>query len=249
MNDCTEGQGPVSGSIAALEDAGAFPAGVRPALGRYLSPPMVERALTTPGVAELMFGGEHARFDAVIMFADVRGFTRLAEFLDPRDVAAVLNEFFTMLAAVARRHDGTLFHMAGDSLMVGFGVPFAQPDAAQRAFDAAREMLERFRPLADAWAMRHRVAVGLGIGINRGEVVAGNIGAPGCASFTIVGDPVNTASRLTERARAGEFLVAEGVFVEPLTPTSIGAFPLPPLRLKGRLQPLTAYAVTVIPRD
>jgi len=141
------------------------------------------------------------RFDAVILFADLRGFTRLAEKLPPTEVVLLLNEYFSLLTHVAYRHNGIIFNMAGDSLLVGFGVPFAQPDAADRAVNCAYQMLAEFDALSIEWRARHGLETGLGIGINKGEVVAGNVGSTAYSSFTIIGDAVNIASRLMQRAR------------------------------------------------
>ena len=110
-----------------------------------------------------------------ILFLDIRGFTALSERLAPAEVVALLNEFFSLLTDVAFEYDGTIFSMAGDSLLIGFGVPVEQADGSQRAIAAARQMLLRFGELAGRWKVSHDIETGLGIGINVGEVIAGNI--------------------------------------------------------------------------
>jgi class 3 adenylate cyclase len=159
-------------------------------------------------------------------------------------VVPLLNEYFSLLTEITFRHEGTVFHMAGDCLMLGFGVPLEQPDSPQRALQAAREMLESFGALARSWEERHHVEAGLGIGINEGDVVAGNVGSSAYMSYTIIGDTVNIAARLCQRARAGEILFsstlkrsldAHGV--------DVGATPLPPLQLRGRSHPIDIYCV------
>ncbi|MBV8973900.1 MAG: adenylate/guanylate cyclase domain-containing protein, partial [Sinobacteraceae bacterium] len=161
----------------------------------------------------------------------------------------LLNEYFSLLTEITFRHEGTVFHMAGDCLMLGFGVPLEQPDSAQRAVRAASEMLERFAELARSWQQCHHIEAGLGIGINEGDVVAGNIGSSAYMSYTIIGDTVNIAARLCQRARAGEILFsstlkrsldAHGV--------DIGATALPPLRLRGRSHPIDIYCVARMTR-
>ena len=119
----------------------------------------------------------------------------------------LLNEYFSLLTEITFRHDGTVFHMAGDCLMLGFGVPLAQPDSAQRAVRAAREMLDELRRAGRLVARALPGSrPGLGIGINEGDVVAGNIGSSSYMNYTIIGDTVNIAARLCQRARAGEML-------------------------------------------
>jgi class 3 adenylate cyclase/CheY-like chemotaxis protein len=182
---------------------------IRRTFERYVAPNLVEEILSTPGLTDQTLVDQQTRVDAVVMFADLRGFTHLSESLTPTRVVALLNQFFALLTSVAHRYAGTIFNMAGDCLMMGFNVPFVQTDAVFRAASTARDMLAEFRVLTDEWMTVHTVEVGLGIGIHRGEVVVGNVGSPSYMSFTIIGDTVNTASRLTARARAGEFLFSE----------------------------------------
>jgi class 3 adenylate cyclase len=126
-------------------------------------------------------------------------------------VVPLLNEFFSLLTEITFRHEGTVFHMAGDCLMVGFGVPLEQADSPERAVRAAREMLTSFGALARSWKVRYQIEAGLGIGISEGDVVAGNIGSASYMNYTIIGDTVNIAARLCKRARAGEILFSSAL--------------------------------------
>ncbi len=189
--------------------------------------------------------GKQIRTRAAVMFADMRGFTRMAERLQPPQVFELLNEFFEVLTAVAVRHEGTVFNMAGDCLMVGFGVPVPQRDGGIRALRAAREMLSNFAEVAQRWRERLGVDAGLGIGINEGDVVAGDIGSNGYLSYTLIGDTVNIAARLSQRARAGEVLFSNALKLS-LDPTDTEDFPvlaLPPLVLRGRSNPIDIFCV------
>jgi adenylate cyclase len=174
----------------------------------------------------------------------MRGFTALSERVNPDEVVALLNEFFALLTDITFQFDGTVFNMAGDSLMVGFGVPIAQSDGAERAILAARLMLEKFATLAEQWRERYQVETGLGIGINLGEVIAGNVGSPSYMNYTIIGDAVNVASRLGQRARAGEMLFSDAV-KHSLDEhgMDVGALPLPALILRGRSTPIDIFCV------
>jgi class 3 adenylate cyclase len=183
------------------------------------------------------------------MFADMRGFTSISERLTPGDVVELLNEFFASLTDITFQYDGTVFNMAGDSLMVGFGVPVEQSDGAQRAILAAQQMLEKFSVLAEKWKLRHDIETGLGIGINVGEVIAGNVGSPAYMNYTIIGDTVNVASRLGQRARAGEMLFSEAVKKSlDATGFDVAALPLPPLVLRGRTNPIDIFCVPTVQR-
>ena len=205
---------------------------------------LMDNILTTSGVPGNPLVGYQSRFDAVILFADLRGFTRMAEQLSPTEVVQLLNEYFSLLTHVTYRYNGAIFNMAGDSLLVGFSVPFEQPDAAERAIKCGHDMLADFDALSKEWKEKHGLETGLGIGVNKGEVVAGNVGSPAYMSFTIIGDAVNIASRLMQRARAGELLLSERV-MEALKEANVDvdAITLPPLTLRGRSEPIGLYCI------
>jgi len=214
------------------------------AFRRYISPKLADRILEDPQWRDSLFCGSNRRAHAAVMFADMRGFTSISERLAPADVVELLNEFFALLTEITFQYDGTVFSMAGDSLMVGFGVPVVQNDGSQRALKAAQLMLERFAVLAEKWKVRHNIETGLGIGINAGEVVAGNVGSPAYMNYTIIGDTVNIASRLGQRARAGEMLFSETVMrALEASGIDVAAIALPPLILRGRSNPIDIYCV------
>jgi class 3 adenylate cyclase len=164
--------------------------------------------------------------------------------LNPEQVVELLNEFFKLLTDITFEYEGTVFSMAGDSLLVGFGVPVAQEDGAERSILAAKLMLEKFSQLAHCWKDRYGVETGLGIGINVGEVIAGNIGSASYMNYTIIGDTVNVASRLGQRARAGEMLFSDAVKnLLDKRGVDVGAMPLPSLVLRGRSSPIGIFCV------
>ena len=184
---------------------------IRAAFRRYISPKLADKILADPQLRDFTFAQTQVRTRAAVMFADMRGFTAISEQLNPVEVVALLNEFFALLTEITFEYDGTVFNMAGDGLMVGFGVPIEQADGSARAIAAARRMLDRFAVLAEQWRERYDVETGLGIGINVGEVIAGNVGSAAYMNYTIIGDTVNVASRLGQRARAGEMLFSDAV--------------------------------------
>jgi class 3 adenylate cyclase len=217
---------------------------IRCAFRRYISPKLADQILANPELRDTVFGGLQLRTRAAIMFADMRGFTSLAERLQPSATVDLLNEFFALLTDITFRYEGTVFSMAGDSLMVGFGVPIEQSDGPLRAIRAAREMLDEFAELADIWKERYGVETGLGIGINVGDVVAGNVGSAAYMNYTIIGDAVNVASRLGQRARAGEMLFSDTVKASlDEQGFDLQALPLPSLILRGRTNPIDIFCV------
>ncbi len=223
---------------------------IRAAFRRYISPKLADQILASPELLDSMFAGTHKRAQVAVMFADMRGFTALSERLNPEQVVELLNEFFKLLTDITFEYEGTVFSMAGDSLLVGFGVPVVQEDGAERAILAAKLMLEQFAGLAHRWTQRHGVETGLGIGINVGEVIAGNIGSPSYMNYTIIGDTVNVASRLGQRARAGEMLFSDAVkTLLDERGVDVGAMPLPSLVLRGRSSPLGIFCVPTSKHD
>jgi adenylate cyclase len=222
---------------------------LRQTFRRYVSPRVADKILEDTQLRDTLLATADVRAHAVVLFADLRGFTSISEQLDPPRVVPLLNEFFSLLTAITFRHDGTVFHMAGDCLMLGFGVPLEQPDSPQRAVRAAQEMLGDFAALASSWKERYQVEAGLGIGINEGEVVAGNIGSSAYMNYTIIGDTVNIAARLCQRARAGEILFSSSLKRSlDERGVDIGATALPPLQLRGRSNPIDIYCVPLSSR-
>jgi len=184
---------------------------LRAAIMRYISPRLVDRVLHDSGGGASVFRDQSNRMGVVALFADLRGFTHLSETVAVHKIVPMLNEFFAELTAAAHDHEGTVFSMAGDSLLVGFNVPVPQPDAAERALSTARAMIQRFTPIARRWKAETGLTVGIGVGIEAGEVVVGNVGSPTFMSYTIIGDAVNVAARLMQMAAMNEILIGPRV--------------------------------------
>jgi class 3 adenylate cyclase len=180
---------------------------LRSVFERYVGPELVDRILAQ----EAGMLQRRERRDAVILFTDLRGFTRLTFSHPAQEVIDVLNEYFQEMVDIVHAQHGTVFDLAGDELMVGFNAPFDQHDAVERAVRTAGEMQAAFDRLRTRWREERGVEVGLGIGIDRGTVVMGSIGAARHMNFGLVGNAVNTAHRLVEIARHGQIVVSESV--------------------------------------
>jgi len=217
---------------------------LRKAFARYVSPRLAERIIAELAEDGTPFRREPQRVSVVALFADLRGFTRLTESTRVDEVVGMLNEYFQALTEAAYRHEGTIFSMAGDSLLVGFNVPFAQADAEERALRAAQDMVAGFAPVLESWTARGGAATGVGIGIASGEAILGNVGSPHYMSHTIIGDAVNTAARLMQMAQAGELLLSRPVYemvrplLAPLSVRSRGE-----VALRGRSGTVEVYSV------
>jgi class 3 adenylate cyclase/tetratricopeptide (TPR) repeat protein len=151
---------------------------------------------------------EADRRQVTVLFADLTGFTSLAERLDPETVRAFQNALFATMAEVIARYDGFVEKFVGDAVMAVFGAPHAHEDDPLRALLAARELLRRVEALGREWNPRLGRAVTLHIGVHTGPVVAGSLGSGAGAGYAVTGDTVNCASRLLTAAAPGAVLVS-----------------------------------------
>jgi adenylate cyclase len=177
----------------------------------------------------------------VLFFSDIRGFTPMSETMSPDAIATLLTEYFTEMVEVVFEHGGTLDKFMGDALMALWGAPIARIDDADRATRAAIAMQQALRQLNVRWQQQGRPALAVGIGLNAGEVFAGNIGSQRRLEYTVIGDAVNVAARLCAQAGPGEILIAEplhGVLSQPPPVSS-----LTPVPLRGKSRPVPVYRI------
>lgn len=187
-----------------------------------------------------------------VLFADLRGYTAMAEKLAPQYLATLLDEFFRALTQVAELHGGRVFHTAGDSLMAGFGLADRNNDGTDAALAAGRAMLTCFVALSHRWRQEAQVETGLGVGLHLGEVALASFGPPGRRIETLVGDTANVAARLCSRARAGEVLfsctVAAALQARSLDNAVTGSggsafLQLPRFEMRGRRERLDIWCI------
>jgi adenylate cyclase len=180
---------------------------VRSNFERYFAPNIAaEIAQQEAGVP---LGGE--RRPITILFSDIRGFTSMAESMGPDAIAQLLTEYFSEMVEIIFEHGGTLDKFVGDAIMALWGAPIAHADDPDRALRAALAMQRGVARLNEQWLSDGRPEIGVGIGINYGEVFAGNIGSHRRLEYTVIGDAVNVANRLCSEAGPGEILVSEAV--------------------------------------
>ncbi|HEV3058223.1 MAG TPA: CHASE2 domain-containing protein [Vicinamibacterales bacterium] len=160
--------------------------------GQYVSKDVFEQLVANPGLARL--GGQ--RRDMSVLFSDIRGFTSVSERGQPEEIVHMLNEYFTRMVEVVFHHKGTVDKFVGDMVMALFGAPLDDPLHAEHAVEAALDMLEELQKLNVKWAAEGRPALDIGIGVNSGPMIAGNIGSDQIMSYTVIGDAVNLGSRL-----------------------------------------------------
>ena len=204
------------------------------ALERFLSP-AISRKITAEA-ADIRLGGESQR--VTLLFADVRGFTTMAEKMKPREAVEVLNEFFARMTNVIFEHDGTLDKYLGDGLMALFGAPFALQNDAEAAVRAAMNMQ---KSLAELNSLSGKAPLQIGIGIHTGEAVVGFLGTERRMDYTAIGDTVNVASRLTSQAGPGQIVISDATRIQLCR--EIPCSQLSAMKLKGRDEPIEVHEV------
>ena len=165
---------------------------VKTLFGRYVSKDVYDQLLAHPDRAEL--GGK--RREMSVLFSDIRGFTTVTEKGQPEELVAQLNEYFSRMVEVVFRHRGTVDKFVGDMVMALFGAPLDDPDHAEHALQAALDMVHELGELNRGWAAQGRPQLDIGIGVNSGDMIAGNIGSSSIMSYTVIGDNVNLGARL-----------------------------------------------------
>ena len=148
-----------------------------------------------------------------------------------------------MLALVVDAHGGIVFHMAGDSVMAGFGLSEPAPESSRAAVDASLRIIALFAPIAARWKSRCGVATGIGIGLHVGDLACAELGPAPLRRRTLIGDTVNVAARLCERARAGEVLFSAGVAHGLGAGALKGMIALPDFTLRGREAPVAIFCI------
>jgi adenylate cyclase len=212
---------------------------VRTNFERFFAPALAARIAATPEAVRL--GGEKRL--VTVLFTDIRGFTSLAEGMRPDDMAALLTDYRTEMVDIVFRHGGTLDKFIGDAVMAQWGAPLEGPDDPDRAVRAAIEMVAALDRLNERFRADGRPEVQVGIGLNYGEAFAGYVGSESRLEFTVIGDTVNTASRLSSAAGPREILISEAVRRVLASPPTLAE--CPPLELKGKSQPVPVYRVIV----
>ena len=208
-------------------------------LTRYFAPQVAEQIASSREAARL--GGD--KRPVAVLFSDIRGFTPLSESMNPDDMASLLSEYFTEMVECVFRHDGTLDKFMGDAVMAQWGAPIGGTDDADRALQAAVDMMRGLKKLNAKWRTEGRPQLQHGIAVNYGEAFAGNIGSERRLEFTVIGDTVNTAYRLCSAAEAGQILITEEMRQALTKPPRLSA--CPPMELKGKSQPIPVYCVVL----
>jgi len=178
--------------------------------GRYLSTEVMSSLIEDPSLLEL--GGE--RKEVTIMMTDLRGFTALSERLKPEQVVQMLNSYFEIMVETVLKYKGTINEIIGDALLVIFGAPQDMSDQAKRAIACSIEMQNAMTEVNKENRLQNLPDLEMGIGINKAEVIIGNIGSSKRSKYTVVGSGVNMASRIESYTVGGQILISDTVLKE-----------------------------------
>jgi adenylate cyclase len=176
-----------------------------------------------------------------VLFADIRGFTRISEHAAPEKIVLLLNHYFSAMTDIIFAHGGTLDKYLGDGLMVLFGAPTVTPKDAANALSAAVAMQRRMLSINDELRKEGFADIGIGIGLHTGEVIVGYIGSERRSEYTAIGDAVNTAARLESNAKGGQILISEAT--AQAARTRYHLTPRDPINVKNREQPVPLFEV------
>jgi class 3 adenylate cyclase len=213
---------------------------IRDTFGRYLSKKVVDEILESPDGQEI--GGR--RKTVTIMMSDLRGFTSLSETRDPEDMVRLLNRYLEGMSKVIIEYDGMIDEFIGDSILTVFGVPEEHDDDPARAVACALAMQNTLMKLNNELILEGYPALEMGIGINTGSVIVGNIGSEIRMKYGIVGATVNIASRIESNTIGGQVLIGEATY--SLVKELVTSAPTQTIMMKGLKKPLVMYPVTAI---
>lgn len=204
---------------------------------RFLPEYVVKQMLENPESFKL--GGVNQTI--TVLFADIRGFTRISEHAPPEKIVGLLNKYFSAMTDIIFAHGGTLDKYLGDGLMALFGAPSATPQDASNALNAAVAMQRRVMGINVELHQEGLSEIGVGIGLHTGEATVGYIGSERRSEYTAIGDTVNTASRLESNARGGEILVSDATAAAARSSYKLKT--RDPITVKNREQPVVLWEV------
>jgi adenylate cyclase len=211
---------------------------IRKMFSSYVSKRIVDELIRDPNKAKL--GGD--RKEITVLFSDIRGFTNFSEKHEPEDVVSLLNEYLGAMTNIVFEHDGTLDKFVGDAIMALWGAPVGQPNHAERACRCSLAMIKKLKELQAKWTAEGKYAIDIGIGINTGDMVVGNMGAEGKKmDYTVIGDNVNLGARLEGLTRKYNNHIIISEFTYEKVKNIVKVNELGSVTVKGKEKPVVIY--------
>ncbi len=209
--------------------------------GMHVSPAIVSDILSSDDPrGALALKGKKVK--ATIFYSDIRGFTAMSETMTPEDIYAQLNEYFEEMCAIIFQYGGYVDKFIGDCVMAVFSAPYQTPYDAKNAVLAAVAQQKKIKELAEKWKAMGKREFTVGMGVNTGDVVMGNLGASSRMNYTVIGDNVNLAARLYNVAKAGEIIISDYTYQE--VRDLVVAEEREPVLVKGKKDPIKIYNIT-----
>jgi adenylate cyclase len=213
---------------------------IREMFGKHVSPVLVDAMLAHDDpLRALDLSGK--RVKVTVFYSDIRGFTAMSETMTPEQIYGQLNEYFEEMCRIVFAHGGYVDKFIGDCLMAVFSAPNQRPDDAYHAVLAAWEQQRKIAELMAQWSAQGRRVFTVGMGLNTGEVVMGNLGSSDRLNYTVIGDNVNTAARLYGVAQGGQIIISESTYAE--VKDRFAVLELAPVTVKGKSLPLRSFEV------
>ncbi|MBW2312309.1 MAG: adenylate/guanylate cyclase domain-containing protein [Deltaproteobacteria bacterium] len=210
---------------------------IKGAFTYYVSSSVVNEMLKHP--EKLKLGGD--RKELSILFSDIRGFTTIAEGMSPEELVHLLNEYLTVMTDIVFKYDGTLDKYMGDAIMAIYGAPLDLPDHPSRACRSALEMMRELKKLNEKWVAEGKKPMDIGIGINTGPMMVGNMGSEQRFDFTVMGDSVNLGSRLEGANKSYKTNVIISEYTYERVKDEFLCMELDSVRVKGKKEPVKIY--------
>lgn len=218
---------------------------VEDVFSRYVSSNVAKQILENLDEVEL--GGKHV--EASVLFADIVGFTSISEKLPPEEITEILNEYFTYISSIADIYNGHIDKFMGDCAMVVFGVPKESPDHSYNAIACAIMIREAVAKINRIRLSQNKIAIHFKFGINTGTMIAGNLGSNDRMEYTVIGDPVNIASRLASIAESDQIIVLEEFYYQKQIEQRVLANKYKIIRVRGKEDTVSTWLVEGIKAD
>jgi adenylate cyclase len=205
--------------------------------GKYVSPMVIDNLIKNPESIKL--GGE--KRDITVFFSDIRGFTSISERLEPEELVHILNEYLTEMTSIIIKNQGLVDKYMGDAIMAFWGAPLEQTDHAEMACLSSLEMIDKLRELQSRWKKKGLPSFDIGIGLNSGEAIVGNMGSKSRFDYTAIGDNVNLASRMENlnKVYSTSIILTENTY--KIIKDKFETRKLDIVKVKGREKPILIY--------
>ncbi|HVS46911.1 MAG TPA: adenylate/guanylate cyclase domain-containing protein [Verrucomicrobiae bacterium] len=208
--------------------------------GMHVSPAVVKEILKNEDPrSSLSLRGTRVR--VTVFYSDIRGFTSMSETMTPEEIYAQLNEYFDAMCKLVFKYGGYVDKFIGDCIMAVFSAPFQTPQDAKNAVISAFEQQQMIAKMSQEWIAQGKHAFTVGMGVNTGDVVMGNLGASSRMNYTVIGDNVNVAARLYNVAKGGEIVISDATYQE--VKDVVEVVEMEPVMVKGKSIPIRIYNI------